>query len=73
MTDEELENPKILKSSRKERIAEGSNTSKKEVKELLEQYRKMKKMLKSVSKGRSPKAGPMRELMDQMPEDLGKN
>lgn len=68
MTEEELDNPNILNSSRIERIAAGSNTSKKEVKELLKQHQKMKKMLKSFSKGRGPKAGQMSEFFDKMPK-----
>ncbi len=70
MTEEELENPKIINSSRMERIAGGSKTSKKEVKELLEQYDKMKKMLKSFSRGRMAKKGSMEDLFDKMPGDF---
>jgi signal recognition particle subunit SRP54 len=46
MTPEEKENPKLLNSSRAKRIARGSGTTEKEVKELLKQYLMMKKMLK---------------------------
>ena len=46
MTPEEKENPKLLNSSRAKRIAHGSGTSEKEVKELIKQYFTMKKMLK---------------------------
>ena len=46
MRPEEKENPKILNSSRAKRIARGSGTTEKEVKELLKQYFMMKKMLK---------------------------
>ncbi len=46
MTPAEKENPKILNSSRARRIARGSGTSEKEVKELVKQYFNMKKMLK---------------------------
>ncbi len=46
MTPQEKENPKLLNSSRARRIARGSGTSEKEVKELLKQYLMMKKMLK---------------------------
>lgn len=70
MTEEELEDPQILNSSRIDRIVEGSDTSKKEVKELLEQHQKMKKMLKSFTKGRQPKAGNLRKFFKQMPDDL---
>jgi signal recognition particle subunit SRP54 len=46
MTTEEKENPKLLNSNRARRIARGSGTSEKEVKELVKQYFMMKKMLK---------------------------
>lgn len=70
MTEEELEEPQILNSSRIERVAKGSNTSKKEVKELLDQYQKMKKMLKTFSKGRPPKSRAFRKFFKQMPKDI---
>jgi signal recognition particle subunit SRP54 len=47
MTPKERENPKMLNSSRAKRIARGSGTSEKEVKELLKQYVMMRKMLKT--------------------------
>ncbi|MCW3995661.1 MAG: signal recognition particle protein Srp54 [Candidatus Bathyarchaeota archaeon] len=46
MTPDEKENPKILNSSRARRIARGSGTTEKDVKELLKQYVMMRKMLK---------------------------
>ena len=46
MTPEEKENPKLLNSSRARRIARGSGTAEKDVKELLKQYVMMRKMLK---------------------------
>ncbi|MEM2080685.1 MAG: signal recognition particle protein Srp54 [Candidatus Bathyarchaeia archaeon] len=46
MRPEEKENPKILNASRVKRIARGSGTSEKDVKELLKQYVMMRKMLK---------------------------
>ncbi len=46
MTPQEKENPKLLNSSRAKRIARGSGTTEKEVKELLKQYIMMRKMLK---------------------------
>lgn len=46
MTPSEKENPKLLNSSRARRIAHGSGTTEKEVKELLKQYIMMRKMLK---------------------------
>jgi signal recognition particle subunit SRP54 len=46
MTPAEKENPKLLNSSRARRIARGSGTTEKDVKELLKQYVIMRKMLK---------------------------
>lgn len=47
MCVEEKENPKLLNSSRVRRVARGSGTTEKEVKDLLKQYVMMRKMLKS--------------------------
>ena len=52
MTREELDEPKLIKSSRIKRIARGSGTSSKDVRELLKQYDQMKKMLKTMGKSR---------------------
>lgn len=46
MTPAEKENPKLLNSSRARRIAHGSGTTEKDVKELVKQYVMMRKMLK---------------------------
>jgi len=51
MTVEERENPKILNASRVRRIARGSGTEEREVRELIKQYNAMRKMLKQL-KGR---------------------
>jgi signal recognition particle subunit SRP54 len=50
MTDKELENPKRIHFSNVKRIARGSGSTNKEVKELLEQYNMMKKMFKQFGK-----------------------
>jgi signal recognition particle subunit SRP54 len=47
MTPEERENPKVLNFSRARRVARGSGTTEKDVKELLKQYVMMRKMLKT--------------------------
>jgi signal recognition particle subunit SRP54 len=57
MTKEELDNPKILKSSRLERIAMGSGTSTRDVRDLLKQYNQMKKMMKTMGKQRRGRRG----------------
>lgn len=50
MTEEELLNPDIIDSSRIKRIARGSGTTIKDVKELLEQYKISKKYIKQIIK-----------------------
>ncbi len=50
MTEEELENPNLINYSRIKRIARGSGTSVRAVKELLNQYNQMKKMFKGMDK-----------------------
>lgn len=52
MTEEERENPEIINRSRIRRIAIGSGTSKEEVRELLNYFKSMNKMLKKIKKGR---------------------
>jgi signal recognition particle subunit SRP54 len=48
MTPNEKDNPKIFNASRMKRVARGSGTSEKEVKELLKQYVLMRRMLKTM-------------------------
>ena len=55
MTKEEREDPKILNSSRIRRVARGSGTTEKSVKELVKQYSLMKKYMKSFKRMRLPK------------------
>ena len=50
MTKDEVEEPKIIDSSRARRIARGSGRTEKEVKELVNQYSRMKKMMKSMKR-----------------------
>ncbi len=51
MTPKERKNPDIIKSSRKQRIANGSGTSVQEVNKLLNQFEQMKKMMKMMKSG----------------------
>jgi len=57
MTPKERENPKILNSSRIRRVARGSGTSEKDVKELLQQYSAMKRMMKTLRRKKLPMFG----------------
>jgi len=54
MTPEERENPRIIKSSRVRRIARGSGTSERDVKLLIQQYNKLRKVIKSFRRKRLP-------------------
>jgi signal recognition particle subunit SRP54 len=53
MTPEERRNPKIIKASRKRRIASGSGTSVQDVNVLLRQFREMQQMMKRLKGSRS--------------------
>ncbi|MEM4704713.1 MAG: signal recognition particle protein Srp54 [Candidatus Bathyarchaeia archaeon] len=66
MTPQERENPKIFNASRMKRVARGSGTNEKEVKELLKQYLMMRRMLKTL---RRKKKFPF--FGKNMPLDLG--
>jgi signal recognition particle subunit SRP54 len=51
MTSEERRNPRIIKASRKRRIAAGSGTTVQEINVLLKQHREMQEMMKQFQKG----------------------
>ncbi|MFN2189559.1 MAG: signal recognition particle protein [Candidatus Promineifilaceae bacterium] len=51
MTPQERRNPKIIKASRKRRIASGSGTDVQDVNALLRQFREMQRMMKQFGKG----------------------
>jgi signal recognition particle subunit SRP54 len=53
MTPEERDKPKIFTASRIRRVARGSGTADKDVKELLKQYTMMKKMMKTLRRKKS--------------------
>ena len=59
MTKDELDNPKIIKSSRIQRIARGSGTDTRDVRELLKQHQQMQKMMKQMGKSRRGRRGGM--------------
>jgi signal recognition particle subunit SRP54 len=61
MTEEEKENPKLIKSSRILRIARGSGTDPKDVKELLKYYNASKRAIKGLAGNRKMR----RQLMKQ--------
>ncbi|RLE51555.1 MAG: signal recognition particle protein, partial [Candidatus Methanomethylicota archaeon] len=57
MTEEELKDPSIIDSSRMKRIARGAGVTTKDVRELLDQYRSMKKLVKQLVKKQKRLAG----------------
>jgi signal recognition particle subunit SRP54 len=59
MTKDELDSPKIIKSSRIQRIAKGSGTEARDVRELLKQHQQMQKMMKQMGKQRRGRRGGM--------------
>ncbi len=62
MTKDERENPKILNSSRMKRIARGSGTEEKDVKELIKQYDTMRQFMRTMGSTRRMHPA-MRRLM----------
>ena len=55
MTPEERHNPDILNGRRRRRIAIGSGTTPQDVNQLLNQFRQTQKLMKQLTKARSPK------------------
>ena len=65
MTPEERRNPKVIDTSRRRRIADGSGTQHSEVNELIKQFDGMASIMKSMSgKGMGDRMKMMRELQD---------
>ncbi|MED6305737.1 MAG: signal recognition particle protein Srp54 [Candidatus Thermoplasmatota archaeon] len=64
MTKEELENPKIIKRSRINRIARGSGSDPQEIRELLKQYNQSRKMMSNL--------GGNRRMQQRMMKQFGK-
>ena len=62
MTDEEMNDPNIVRSSRIKRIAKGSGVENKNVKELLKYYKVMKRTMKGLSGNRKMKKNLMKQL-----------
>ncbi|HSH03973.1 MAG TPA: signal recognition particle protein [Anaerolineae bacterium] len=62
MTIEERQKPKLIKASRKRRIAAGSGTSVREVNDLLKQFRQMQQMMKKLRGAGGRRGGGMGAL-----------
>jgi signal recognition particle subunit SRP54 len=68
MTDDELDTPNVIKSSRVKRIARGAGVEPRDVKGLLKQYNQSRKAIKGMTSNRKMR----RALMQQMDGlDLG--
>ena len=70
MTQEEKDEPVLLKSSRIRRIARGSGVNEKDVKELLAQWNRSRKMMRGMKGDRSFRR-KMKSMMDVDDMDLG--
>jgi signal recognition particle subunit SRP54 len=63
MTYEERRNPAIVNGRRRNRIAQGSGTTSKDVNQLLNQFREIQKLTKSLTRGKLPrKMGTMFDI-----------
>jgi len=62
MTDEEMNDPTVIRSSRIKRIARGAGVENRNVKELLKYYRVMKRTMKGLSGNRKMKKNLMKQL-----------
>jgi len=62
MTDEEMNDPNIVRASRIKRIAHGAGVENKNVKELLKYYNIMKRTMKGLTGNRKMKKNLMNQL-----------
>ncbi len=62
MTNEEMENPQIIRSSRVKRIARGAGVENKDVKELIKYYNMTKRMMEGFSSNRKMRKNLMKQL-----------
>ena len=65
MTAEEMENPKLIKKSRAQRISRGAGVEEKEIKELLKYYNNTRKAMKGIGKRGSFGGRNVNRLMGQ--------
>jgi signal recognition particle subunit SRP54 len=59
MTPEERRRPQMINGSRRARIAKGSGTTVQQVNGLIKQFAQMRKVMKSLGKGRMPDLGAL--------------
>lgn len=65
MTQEEMDNPKLIKQSRIQRIARGAGVEESDVKDLLKYYNNTKKAMKGLGKRGRLGSGAMNRMMGQ--------
>jgi len=68
MTEEEQEEPKMIRTSRINRIAAGSGTTPKDVRALLNYYKTMKKTMKGFTSNRKMRRALMKQL--KLPDEM---
>lgn len=66
MTKEEKENADLIRSSRIKRIAKGSGTTQKDVRDLIKHYKQTKKMIRKVGGMKGMKRGMMKKLAKRL-------
>jgi signal recognition particle subunit SRP54 len=66
MTKEERENPDIINAERIKRVSKGSGRPESEVRELLNQYKQMKKLMRTLGGQAGLKRGAMKNLAKQL-------
>jgi signal recognition particle subunit SRP54 len=66
MTPAERDDPELMNPGRIERVAKGSGAKPEEVRELLKQYKQLKKILKMTKGGKAFRRGPFAGLAKQM-------
>jgi signal recognition particle subunit SRP54 len=59
MTPEERRRPDLIKGSRRLRIAKGSGTTVQAVNQLVKQFEQMRKLMKSMARGKMPDLGAL--------------
>ena len=69
MTDEELDNPKIIKSSRVLRVSRGAGVEQRDVRELLKQYNLSRKAVKGFMGNSQIRRQLMKQMKDQKAND----
>ena len=66
MTTKERQNPEIISGSRRKRISLGSGTDVQTINRLLKQFKMMSKMMKKMSKGKTPEGMIPNELLNNL-------